>query len=57
MTLPSIHFDTAGNAVAILFHAFITLPHDGEHLIPLSFEDRPHGVQPVRHAALIDDVQ
>src|SRR5690349_688771 len=57
MALSIIHFNAAGNAAAIFLHPLIALTHHGEDLIPLALEHSPHGVQPVRHAALVDDVQ
>jgi hypothetical protein len=57
MALSIIHLDAAGNAIAIFLHAFVALPDDGEDLVPLAFEDRPHGIQPIGHAALVNDIQ
>src|SRR5439155_25441223 len=55
--LAVVHLDRARDAIAVLPHPLKAPLHDPEHVVPLTFQDRAHRVEPVVHPALIHDRQ
>src|SRR5439155_14552304 len=57
VAFPIVHLDCARNSVTVFPHSVETLPHHREHVIPVTLQDRAHGIESVVHPALVDDVQ